>query len=481
MQKRAALPLLVVATLAAFGRPTPAADIPNDRESVEHALRRLTFGPRPSDVDRVREMGLATWIDRQLNPSAIDDTALVPRLPAMPSRPAQIADPREARQFGRQSVQALSSAKLVRAIHSERQLDEVLVDFWFNHFNVFAGKGRTSNFIPDYEREAIRPHVLGRFRDLLGATAKSPAMLFYLDNWLSADPEAAERTNQMRQQRQQQPQRQQRQQPQRQQRQQARRPAVAAGAEVPDQAGQAPPPQNQPNRRRGLNENYARELLELHTLGVDGGYTQDDIINVARAFTGWTIDRPDGASGFRFAAMLHDTDEKVILGQRFKAGGGIDEGERVLDLLAAHPSTATHIATKLARRFVSDNPPEGLVARVAARFRETDGNLRETVRAVITSPEFFAAEARRAKVKTPLEFVVSAVRTTGRDVGDGRQLLQGLRQLGMAPYMAEPPTGYADEAEAWISAGALVSRMNIAQQIAGPQAATVGGPEFQRR
>jgi uncharacterized protein (DUF1800 family) len=474
MPRRAALPLLVVATLAVFGRPTPAADIPNDRESVEHALRRLTFGPRPGEVDRVRELGLATWIDRQLTPSALDDAALAPRLPVMPTRPEQISDPREARQFGRQSVQVLSSAKLVRAIHSERQLDEVLVDFWFNHFNVFAGKGRTSNFIPDYEREAIRPHALGRFRDLLGATAKSPAMLFYLDNWLSADPEAAERTNQMRQQRQTQPQRQRRQPQQRQQRQQA-------SGQTPDQAGQGAPPQNQPNRRRGLNENYARELLELHTLGVDGGYTQDDIINVARAFTGWTIDRPDGNSGFRFAAMLHDRDEKLILGQRFTAGGGIEEGERVLDLLAAHPSTATHIATKLARRFVSDNPPEALVARVAKRFRETDGNLRETVRAVITSPEFFAAEARRAKVKTPLEFVVSAVRATSRDVGDGRQLLQGLRQLGMAPYMAEPPTGYADEAEAWISAGALVSRMNIAQQIAGPQAATIGGPEFQRR
>jgi uncharacterized protein (DUF1800 family) len=476
MPRRAALPLLIVATLAAFGRPTPAADIPNDRESVEHALRRLTFGPRTGEVDRVRKMGLSSWIDRQLNPSVLDDTALAARLPAMPARPEQISDPRELRQFGRQSVQALSSAKLVRAVYSERQLDELLVDFWFNHFNVFAGKGRTSSFIPDYEREAIRPHVLGRFRDLLVATAKSPAMLFYLDNWLSADPEAAERTNQMRLQRQQQPGRQ-----QRQQRPQARRPAAAGGVQSPDQAGQTTSPQEPANRRRGLNENYARELLELHTLGVEGGYTQEDIVNVARAFTGWTIERPDGESGFRFAAALHDRDEKVILGQRFKAGGGIDEGERVLDLLAAHPSTATHVATKLARRFVSDNPSDALVARVARRFRETDGNLRETVRAVITSPEFFAAQARRAKVKTPLEFVISAVRVTGRDVGDGRQLIQGLRQLGMAPYMAEPPTGYADEAEAWISAGALVSRMNIAQQIAGPQAATIGGPEFQRR
>jgi uncharacterized protein (DUF1800 family) len=222
-------------------------------------------------------------------------------------------------------------------------------------------------------------------------------------------------------------------------------------------------------------------LLELHTLGVDGGYTQDDVINVARAFTGWTIDRPQQGGDFRFAPMLHDRDEKTILGQRFAAGGGGDEGERVLDLVAAHPSTARHIATKLARRFVSDDPPEAVVARAAARFRETGGDLREVVRAVITSPEFFAAEARRAKVKTPLEFVVGAMRATGRDAANPRPLLRGLQELGMAPYMCQPPTGYDDVAATWVSAGALVSRMNIAQQIAGAQAAVIGGPDFQRR
>jgi uncharacterized protein (DUF1800 family) len=322
---------------------------------------------------------------------------------------------------------------------------------------VFAGKGRTAIYLVDYERDAIRPHVWGSFRDLLGATAQSPAMLFYLDNWLSADPDAAERAAAMATQR------------------RARR--GGAGAQ---QGNTQPPAAQQPARRRGLNENYARELLELHTLGVDGGYTQQDIVEVARAFTGWTIGNPI-EGGFRFTPALHDRGAKTVMGHTLKAGGGMDDGERVLDIVAAHPSTARHIATKLARRFVSDNPPEALVARVAARFTATKGDLRETVRAVVTSPEFFAAEYRGAKTKTPLEFVVSAVRTTGRRIGEGRPLVNALQQLGMMPYMCQPPTGYDDEAETWVSAGALVTRMNIAQQIAGAQAAAIGGPEFQKR
>jgi uncharacterized protein (DUF1800 family) len=451
MGTRWTLPFLVAAVLLAGGRATPAANIPNDNGAIEHALSRLTFGARAGDTDRVREIGLSAWIDRQLLPSGIDERALASRLPAMPEPPAGFASQQEARRFGRQSVQALAAAKVVRAVHSERQLEEILVDFWFNHFNVFAGKGRTGLYVPDYEREAIRPHVLGRFRDLLGETAKSPAMLFYLDNWLSADPGAAERAE--------------------------RRRAGRAAAAQPPQAANA----QAAGRRRGLNENYARELLELHTLGVDGGYTQDDVINVARAFTGWTIERPERSRDFRFAPALHDTGAKMVLGERLEPGGGISDGERVLDIIAAHPSTARHIATKLARRFVSDDPPEALIGRTAARFRETGGDLREVVRTVITSPEFFAMEARRAKVKTPLEFVASAMRATGREVSDARPLLQGLRQLGMMPYMCEPPTGYDDEAEAWISAGALVTRMNIARQIARADAATIGGPDFQRR
>jgi uncharacterized protein (DUF1800 family) len=452
------------------------AEIPNDPAAVEHALNRLAYGPRPGEVDRVRQIGLGAWIEQQLNPSAIDDSALAARLPQIPS-PPETATQQELQRFGRQQIQTLAAQKVQRAIYSERQLEEVMVDFWFNHFNVFAGKGRTGLFLPSYERDAIRPHVWGRFRDLLGATAKSPAMLFYLDNHLSVDPQAAE---------------------------------LAANAARRRQANgdvQQPPAAQ---RRRGLNENYARELLELHTLGVDGGYTQKDIVEVARALTGWTIAQPGrgrqgaparraarraggqqppqdqammlaGVGTFTFTPRLHDAREKVVLGTTLKAGGGIDDGERVLDIVAAHPSTARHIATKLVRRFVSDNPPDALVARVAARFTETDGNLREVVRAVITSPEFFAAQHRGTKTKTPLEFVVSAVRVTGREAPDGRRVVNALQQLGMMPYMCQPPTGYDDEPETWINAGALVTRVNIAQQIAPAQAARIGGPEFQRR
>jgi uncharacterized protein (DUF1800 family) len=441
------------------------AEIPGDRAAVEHALNRLTFGPRPNQVEDVQRLGLSRWIDQQLNPSSIDDGALTSRLTALPEQPDDVGRAavrnmseqermeaqRRARQFSRQSVQALASQKLTRAVYSERQLEEVLVDFWFNHFNVFAGKGRTALYLPDYERNAIRPHIWGSFRDLLGATAKSPAMLFYLDNWLSADPKAAEQT----------------------QRTNARRRARLGGSDQPPQA-------QQPGQRRsGLNENYARELMELHTLGVDGGYTQQDIVEVARALTGWTLENGQ-AGGFRFAPALHDRGEKKVLGHTIRSGGGIEDGERVLDIVAAHPSTARHIATKLVRRFVNDEPPAALVDKVAATFTRTKGDLREVVRTLVTAPEFYAPEHRNAKVKTPLAFVVSSVRSTGREVRDTRQLLNALQQLGMAPYQCQPPTGYDDTADTWVSAGALVTRMNIAQQLAPQRAAQIGGPDFQR-
>jgi uncharacterized protein (DUF1800 family) len=314
--------------------------------------------------------------------------------------------------------------------------------------------------------------VLGRFRDLLGATAKGPAMLFYLDNWMSA----ADALN-------------------------------------------APPPANRPPNRRGLNENYARELMELHTLGVDGGYMQKDVTEVARAFTGWTIDNPRRGGGFRFQPRLHDAGEKLILGHRIKGGGGIEDGEQVLDVLAEHPSTARFIAAKLVRRFVGDDPPASLVTRAAARFRGTHGDLREVMRTILTSPEFKSPKVYRARLKTPYEFIVSAVRATGADVHDARPLVRALQQLGMPLYQCQPPTGYRDAADAWVSTGALVNRMNFAAALAGsrlrgiavrdPAAArgfvapelsassraaiaraatpeealalTLGGPEFQRR
>ena len=475
---RGAVALLAAGTLIAA---TPGTSVPSnpDDKTIVHVLNRLGFGARPGDVERVRRIGLATYIDQQLNPERIADTAMTARLarletidkstreladnyfgPAMEARrraqraqksetatepPDAQGKPRsreqmQAQQRVREVLMDLNEQKILRAAYSERQLEEVLTDFWFNHFNVFAKKGATEIYLTEYERDAIRPRVLGRFRDLLGATAKSPAMLFYLDNWQSADPDANDRREQMR-----------------------RRGAARGRGRMPEMQD----PQAPQRPKRGLNENYGRELMELHTLGVDAGYTQQDVVNVARAFTGWTIDQPRQGGAFRFEPRLHDDREKIVLGHRIEAGGGQDDGEQVLDILAKHPATARFIATKLARRFVADTPPPALVDRAAARFKETDGSIREVVRTIVTSPEFFAAAARRAKVKTPFEFVVSAVRATGADVGGAVALTQAVRTLGMPLYMCQPPTGYADRAEAWVNTGALLNRMNFALQLVG--------------
>jgi uncharacterized protein (DUF1800 family) len=465
--------VILLATSATPAIQAAAADDP----AIVHALNRLTYGPRPGDVDRVKAMGLQKWIDLQLTPSRIDNSALDAKLqrletltldsetiqrdyagPAMVERrQRQLENPNQpppdpsmmprgqasgVQRKARQVISDIEEAKLLRAIYSERQLEEVLVDFWFNHFNVFAGKGATRNYIGEYEREAIRPYVLGQFRDMLGATAKSPAMLFYLDNWLSS---------------------------------------ASASPASPARGA------------RGINENYARELLELHTLGVDGGYTQQDIVNVAKAFTGWTM-QPRRGSGFMFVPNRHERGDKVVLGHAIK-GGGIDEGERVLDIVAAHPSTARHIARKLAIRFVSDTPPAALVDRAAARFTATRGDLREVVRVILSSPEFSAAEARRAKVKTPLEFVASALRATGADVRTALPLARTLRDMGMPLYFCQPPTGYEESATTWVTAGALVNRMNFAVDLSKNNvrgvrvplteeqtlAMKIGAPEFQRQ
>ena len=427
------LPVLLAAQVV-----VTADTIPGDRDSVLHALSRLTFGPAPGDVERVQRMGLAAWIDRQLNPSSIPDAALNGRLT---ERPVQAAsnDPRDVRRAAREDVVNLAGERLTREVYSDRQLQEVLVDFWFNHFNVYAGKGRTAMFLRDYERDAIRPYVFGTFRDLLGATAHHPAMLFYLDNWMSVDPDATQRPH-----------------------------PRANNAQAR-------------NTKRGLNENYGRELLELHTLGVDGGYTQKDVTEVARAFTGWTIDGRRGSGEFRFARQFHDDGKKVVLGHTIPAGGGEQDGERVLDIVASHPSTAHHIAYELAQRFVSDEPPSALVDRAAARFTSTGGDLRDVVRTIVTSPEFFAADVRSAKIKTPLEFVVSAVRAAGDRGMNAMAMARGLKDLGMPLYMCQPPTGYDNTAEAWVGAGALVTRINLASKLAGADAALVSSPEFQRR
>jgi uncharacterized protein (DUF1800 family) len=335
----------------------------------------------------------------------------------------------------------LSEQKMLRAIYSERQLQEVLADFWFNHFNVDARKGADRFLLTEYEREAIRPHVLGKFRDLLEATAKSPAMLFYLDNWMSADPNGPHM--------------------------QAAPPRIVRGPFGGVTVIPRPPrlPQQGKNAPKGLNENYGRELMELHTLGVDGGYTQKDVTEVARAFTGWTIQQPRNGGAYRFEPRLHDPGRKVVLDHVIKAGGGEGDGEEVLDILARHPSTARFVSTKLVRRFVSDTPPPALVDRAAKRFRETDGDIREVIRTILTSQEFLAPEAYRAKVKTPFEFVVSALRATGAEVENPMPLVRAMQQLGMPLYQCQPPTGYKDTADAWVNTGALVNRMNLAVQL----------------
>jgi len=456
-------------------RPAIPAD-PDDR-AIVHVLNRLGFGARPGDVETVRAMGLDAWIDMQLHPGRIADTALAERLATMPTlsmstreladayfipaadlrrrqqqaqrqtaadpamtpppgQPARTprqmsAEERQIRQGAQSVTNELMQAKMLRAAFSERQLEEVLVDFWFNHFNVFIGKGQVRQYLTEYERDAIRPHVFGSFRDMLGATAKSPAMLLYLDNFQSqADNPPAMRP-------------------------QGRR------------GGMRPPQRQTPPQRRGrgLNENYARELMELHTLGVDGGYTQEDVVNVARVFTGWTIDRPQQGGAFVFRAQGHDRNEKTVLGYRFEGNGGQDEGERVLDILASHPSTARHIAFKLSQRLVADDPPATLVDRAAKVFLETKGDLREVTRTIVTSPEFFSDEAYRAKVKTPFEFITSAIRTTGATVANAQPLVTAMNTLGMPLYGAQPPTGYSMTADAWVNTGALLARMNLAVQL----------------
>ena len=411
----------------------PERDIPEqpDEKTIAHVLNRIGFGPAPGDVERVRRMGLEAFIEQQLHPERLTEAAVTARLSGFRTLGLEP----QGMQGERLVLGELAQQKLLRAAYSERQLEEVMVDFWFNHFNVFAGKGPTRIYVTQYERDAIRPRVFGKFRDLLGAVAESPAMLFYLDNWQSAAPAGAETM-------------------------------AGARARSSGMRGRMPVPPQAQARRRGLNENYARELMELHTLGVDGGYTQMDVQEIARAFTGWTIEQPRQGGGFRFDPRIHDSGEKLVLGVRIPRGGGKRDGEQVLDILAGHSSTARFIAAKLARRFVADEPPPSLVDRAAAMFTQTGGDIREVVRTIITSREFFAPQAYRAKIKTPLEFVASAVRASGVDVRNGTSLVAAMRQLGMPLYMCQPPTGYADRAEAWVNTGTLLNRMNFAVTLA---------------
>jgi uncharacterized protein (DUF1800 family) len=331
----------------------------------------------------------------------------------------------------------VSQAKLLRAIYSERQLDEVMTDFWFNHFNIFINKGQPERYmITAYERDVIREHALGKFKDLLVATAKSPAMMFYLDNWQSVGPNSELAIYGP----------------------QGRRAFRRRGVFAP-----RPQPKAN-NRRSGLNENYAREIMELHTLGVDGGYTQKDVTELAKVLTGWSIQQPQRGGDFFFNERAHEPGTKYVLGHKIKEHGE-DEGMEMLDILAHHPSTARFISKKLAMRFVSDTPPQSLIDRMADTFMKKDGDIREVLRTLFHSPEFWAADAYRAKVKTPLEFVASAVRVSGVDVNNAMPLVQKLNQMGMPLYGMQPPTGYSMKADAWVNSSALINRMNFALQL----------------
>jgi uncharacterized protein (DUF1800 family) len=529
----------------------------DQRKQAVHVLNRLTFGPRPGEVDRVMAIGVDKWIDQQLHPDKIDDNALESRLSpfrtlrmdtremvenfppeqmikavadgkqSLPSDPLKravyqaqldryqdkedrkrqtavagpdkVADDERARRQQerieseqkveellemppdqrmkavlkmspeeqrvmtsslqgekrdefmegmnprqRETIEALNSpqqvvanelveGKLLRAIYSDRQLQEVMTDFWFNHFNVFLGKGADRYLLTSYERDVIRPRALGKFEDLLVATAQSPAMLFYLDNWLSVGPNSDV----------------------------ANGIPKRANKEVKQRIRNKGQTSQSKGKRNGLNENYGRELMELHTLGVNGGYTQQDVTEVARVFTGWTLKQPKQGGGFTFEERTHEPGDKVVLGHRIKPKGE-KEGLEVLHILAHHPSTAKFVCTKLAMRFVSDDPPPALVDRMAQTFLKKDGNIREVLKTMLSSPEFWAPDTYRAKVKTPLEFVVSAVRASGADVTDAMPIARQLQNMGMPLYGMQPPTGYSMKADAWVNSSALLGRMNFA-------------------
>jgi len=417
---------------------------------ARHLLNRFGYGPRPDDVDRLLSVGAAGWIDAQLSPAdlpqpALLEQALAPlttlsgnhtgtlgtyaRLQAAALRAGMAPEERDSAQrelneLVRRVQTEARLDRLLRAVHGERQLEEVLVECWFNHFNVFAGKETVRVTAGYFEREAIRPHVLGRFRDLLGATARHPAMLNYLDNWQSVAPTFR----------------------------------VPAGVPLP--AGFVPP--------RGVNENYARELLELHTLGVDGGYTQADVQALARILTGWSFDRrnPGSEHAFRFYLARHDRGPKILLGREVP-GEGIGQGEWALDLLASHPATAHHVARRLARTFVADEPPRSLVDRLAVRFVQTDGDLREVVRALAFSPEFADPAHRGAKFKTPYHYVVSSVRAIGSTTTDLRPLVGAVARMGMPIHGCVTPDGWRDDRQAWLNPDALRQRVEFSVSLAG--------------
>ncbi|MDQ1813934.1 DUF1800 domain-containing protein [Massilia sp. CCM 9210] len=429
------LALFAAATLVTARAEPPPVPLPA-AQAAAHVLNRIAFGPAPGDLERVTRSGVRAYIDSQLEPAAMAmPAALAERLAALqtPNRSAgqTLGEFEEARRNARDEAPAAlaqrrarvariaretAEARLLRAIQSPRQLEEVMVEFWFNHFNVAASKGSVQALVASYERDAIRPYVFGSFRQLLGATARHPAMLYYLDNYLSAAP-------------------------------------APAGARASGKG-----------RPRGLNENYARELMELHTLGVDGGYTQRDVTELARMLTGWTYDQRALIGEdqlFRFDPRRHDQGAKTWLGRAVPAQGQA-EGEMALDVLAVHPATARHLSYKLAQYFVHDEPPPALVERMARSWQANDGDIRAVLRVLFASDEFMAPASVGAKFKTPYQYVVSAARASAAPLGDIGPLLGTMSQLGMPLYGCQTPDGYKNTEAAWMNPHALTRRIVFA-------------------
>jgi uncharacterized protein (DUF1800 family) len=507
------------AATAAGSRPLPAMPWKEagltERQAAAQLLSRFTYGQRPGDVEKVVALGLDRWFEQQLAGN-LPDPQVAARLRSYPALAmsneevfhryptngmilaemrqegllpgkkagAAAASPpgadnpgdldrdeikQKARVFAREKgyrperelLGQVMTQKLVRAVYSENQLTEVMTDFWFNHFNVSLTNNKVRPYLLSYERDAIRPNVLGPFRDLLEATARHPAMLVYLDNAQSSAARNAETTmaDEM-------------------ERLPRRRPGRLG------QAGAG----GKGKKERGLNENYARELMELHTLGVDGGYSQKDVVEVARAFTGWSVlpygpgrqqaenrlarVQRVGGLGFKeqgdflFRADIHDSGVKVVLGQTLPARRGIEDGEQVLDILASQKATARHLATQIAARFVADQPPPALVDRLAAVYLQNQGDIRQVLRALVASPELWSPEARGVKIKSPFELAASAIRAVHGDLRDPRETLQWVAKIGQPLYAYQAPTGYPDRAESWVNTGSLLNRMNFGLQLA---------------
>ncbi|HEY9725758.1 MAG TPA: DUF1800 domain-containing protein [Chroococcales cyanobacterium] len=407
---------------------------------ILHVINRLSFGPRPGDIEAVKSIGIEAYIQSQLTPTSLSEpqslTQQLASLETLQMSPLELTtayrqrrktqqgqqhDPKAVitvRQQTRKVLEQASQSRLLRAIESPRQLEEVMVDFWYNHFNVFSGKGLDRVLVGSYEQQAIRPHALGKFRTLLEATAKHPAMLFYLDNWQNTAP-------------------------------------TSSGAK---------------GRFKGLNENYARELMELHTLGVNGGYTQQDVITLARILTGWGFPRPRQVStadrtGFYFDADRHDFSDKVFLGQPIK-GSGMAQGEQALDILAHHPATARHISYELAQYFVADEPPATLVDQLSKRFLDTDGDIRAVLATLFSSSEFLNPKYYNTKFKTPYQYTVSALRVTDTKLQNLRPVFGVLRQMGMPLYGCQTPDGYKHTEEAWLNPDGILRRISLTTAIA---------------